>query len=718
MDWLHAIDVALFRFINHTLSNAVFDRVMPQFSSNPAFIPAVVVLALAVIWRGTPRSRMCAVLVVLAVTLGDSLVCNTLKQWIARPRPFLDLADAIVHGGQGGSGSMPSSHAANWFAAATVMALFYRRSGWALFPAAALVGFSRIYNGMHYPGDVLAGALLGAGYALGGVLGADYLWRVLGQKWFPLWLEKYPSLLHLPCVAERRAAGDTHPPPGNGEGRQWVRFGFLVIGTLLVVRLGYIASDTIELGEDEAYQWLWSQHPALSYYSKPPLIAWTQWLGTALFGDNVFGVRFFSPVISAAISLLILCFLAREANPRAAFWCVMTLTAAPMMAAGSVLMTIDPLNCLFWTAAMITGWRALQTGSTKLWLLAGLCTGLSFLAKYTALFQLLCWAVFFVLWPAARAQLRRPGPWLALLVVALCSLPVLAWNAQHGWITITHLSERGGLAQEWKFQPKFIWDFLGAELALLNPVFAVAAVWAAVAVWRKHRDHPLAMFLLSMSAPLILFYAAWTLRARVQPNWIAPAIPPLFMLMAWYWDGRWRDGLNSLREWLRGTLILSLFVCVLLHDTNLISKILGQPLPVRADPLRRVRGWQALADVVGVARHRLAREGKPVFIIAAHYGLAGQLSFYLPEAKEGVPHEPLVYYQSSDKPENQFYFWPGYQGRRGENAIYVLETTDPQPPPERLLREFESVRTIALPDIEYRGRTMRTVQLFECRNLR
>ena len=75
----------------------------------------------------------------------------------------------------------------------------------------------------------------------------------------------------------------------------------------------------IELTEDEAYQWLWSKHPALSYYSKPPMIAYAQWLGTHLWGDNEFGVRFFSPVIAAMMSLLVLRFMAREAGARVAF---------------------------------------------------------------------------------------------------------------------------------------------------------------------------------------------------------------------------------------------------------------------------------------------------------------------------------------------------------------------------------------------------------------
>ena len=170
-----------------------------------------------------------------------------------------------------------------------------------------------------------------------------------------------------------------------------------------MARLAYIASGTIQLCEDESYQWLWSKHLALSYYSKPPLIAYTQFLGTFLWGDTVFGVRFFSPVISAILSLMILRFFAQEVNARAGFFLVLILTAVPLMAAGSILMTVDPLSVLFWTLAMLAGWRAIRENSaTREWLWVGLWMGLGFLSKYTELLQWLCWAVFFALWKPAR----------------------------------------------------------------------------------------------------------------------------------------------------------------------------------------------------------------------------------------------------------------------------------------------------------------------------
>src|SRR6185503_12290262 len=102
----------------------------------------------------------------------------------AAPRPV----------GKSGYTSLPSSHAANWFAGTMVLFVYFRRSWRVMLPLACLVSFSRIYNGVHYPSDVLAGAILGAGYAVAGIWAFNALWRWAGQRWFPLWWQHAPSL--------------------------------------------------------------------------------------------------------------------------------------------------------------------------------------------------------------------------------------------------------------------------------------------------------------------------------------------------------------------------------------------------------------------------------------------------------------------------------------------------------------------------------------------
>jgi len=768
MHWLQTLDMSLFRFLNQTLSNAAFDFLMPVASGNPLFVPALLIAAALLLWRGGARGRLCVLMLAVILPLGEGLVINNLKHAVGRTRPFaaldgvrLPASDAVKPGATGDAmagthrrdsafdprshrNSMPSAHAANWFAATMVCWFFYRRSWQFMLPLAALVAFSRVYNGVHYPSDVLAGAILGAGYAVAGVLGLNSFWRAVGRRWFPLWWEKLPSLVSLPTETPAATNAPSHSELETRNSKleqHWLRAGYLLLFMVLASRLIYIAVGKIQLGEDEAYQWQWSKHLALSYYSKPPMIAYTQWLGTTLWGDTQFGVRFFSPVIGAVLGLLLLRFMAREVSARAGFILLLAVASTPLLAVGSTMMTVDPLSVLFWTLAMLVGWRAIRPdGATRHWCWVGLWMGLGFLSKYTALLQLLCWAVFFVMWRPARTHLRRPGPYLTLLINAFCSLPVLIWNWQHQWITVEHVAGNASLGQQWHFTLRYLAEFLGAELGLWNPFWFVGVGMAVIWFWRDYRRDVRLVFLFSMGAPLFLVYLLFTLYARALPNWIAPSILPLFCFAVGCWHNRWQQtGLWPRRRLVAGV-TLGLFVVALLHETNLTTKLTGVSLPRDFDPLHRVRGWREAAELASQARRELLQEGKLVIVIGSDYGITGELAFYLPEARKAPGEQPLVFCRTTESPSSQFDFWPGYTNLHGANAIFVAprriktslveflkdlqgrELKKRLPPPEEipaLVRaQFDSVTSLGVFPVPATGWPQHWMQLYACRNLR
>jgi len=170
MDFLFAADRALLLFFNRSLSNPVGDALWPLITDYVTFWPVRIALLALWLWlliRGGTRGRTAAIMLVPVLVISDQLNSSVIKEIVARPRPCHLVEGVPVMEGLrllvdcGAGKSFCSSHAVNNFAVATVFAFSYPRAKWAFFGWAALVGLSRAAVGVHYPSDIIAGALLG-----------------------------------------------------------------------------------------------------------------------------------------------------------------------------------------------------------------------------------------------------------------------------------------------------------------------------------------------------------------------------------------------------------------------------------------------------------------------------------------------------------------------------------------------------------------------------
>ena len=214
------MDQKLLILINLDWTTPALDRVMALLSCFAAWVPLLLILVVCIVWRGGFRARSYVVTAILIVAFNDSVLSNSIKHLVHRPRPaqvldgvrLVDLkkatprilaafkAPSVKYSAPvedpGSSGrSFPSSHTVNTISLALVTACFYRKFGWISVIPALLVAYSRVYAGSHWPSDVLISLFLGVGATLILLAGLNWLWREKGARFFPAIHARHPALL-------------------------------------------------------------------------------------------------------------------------------------------------------------------------------------------------------------------------------------------------------------------------------------------------------------------------------------------------------------------------------------------------------------------------------------------------------------------------------------------------------------------------------------------
>mgnify|MGYP001584140387 CR=1 FL=1 len=129
-------------------------------------------VALALIVSVFPARRAAAWRLLLTVGFTLLITDYVLKPIVERPRPFVVIADLPVIDGKPQSPSFPSGHVGRAVAGAIAGSRMLPGAGWVLWPIGAAVAISRVYIGVHWPTDVIAGAVIGlacAWFVLGGL---------------------------------------------------------------------------------------------------------------------------------------------------------------------------------------------------------------------------------------------------------------------------------------------------------------------------------------------------------------------------------------------------------------------------------------------------------------------------------------------------------------------------------------------------------------------
>jgi 4-amino-4-deoxy-L-arabinose transferase-like glycosyltransferase len=294
-----------------------------------------------------------------------------------------------------------------------------------------------------------------------------------------------------------------------------------------------------------------SDHFAASYFDHP-LASWWLELGSRwLFGSQApIVVRLPFVLLSALASFLLFALTTRLYGARAGFWAVAAYSISPVfsLAFGTWVLPDGPLDAALLALAYglsraLGIAQALTRPQPSGWALAGAAAGLALLSKYNAMLTLAGAMLFLLTDPRSRPYLRTLLPWAAALLAAAMFLPVIVWNAQHGWQSFHYQAGRAsGLRWHWS-APFGIW---GGEALFVLPWLWLPMIGLLIAALRRGpADRP--GWLLAMLAiiPVLLFavIGIWS-SARILYHWAAPGYLMLFPLL-----GHWVAGLRPRAAW-------------------------------------------------------------------------------------------------------------------------------------------------------------------------
>ncbi len=428
----------------------------------------------------------------------------------------------------------------------------------------------------------------------------------------------------------------------------------------LVTILRLIIASAVPLGGDEAYYWLWSKHLSLGYYDHPPLISLLIYLFGLAGGDAIVFVRMAS-VLLASLAAWTTFILAERVTGslRTAFIAGLLTMACPIFAAKALEISPDSPLVAFSMLYVFTAYMAIFENRRIYWLWMGVWFGLAILTKLTAFLLPVSLAAFLITSPGHRGFLKRPEPYLSLLVSGLIFSPFLAWCALNNWVTfrfhmITRVSQE---AYAWKnYLPKF----LGEQAAAYSPFLFILALAAIVKVFLTQAngrsvDKSRYMFLAMFGLVPIGIFGLISIRCQIFPHWTMAAYPPLFILCAALY-GMWREcGAGWKAGFFNFAAGFAVFMTVLFYVA--LSSPGLQSCFIKPGEHNEIFAYTKLAGLI-----KQSADAR-MFVLTDSYARSSSLSYYTGRQAYLITRTQIM--------GKEFLRWQDMNGLIGRDAIYV-----------------------------------------------
>ena len=456
----------------------------------------------------------------------------------------------------------------------------------------------------------------------------------------------------------------------------------------------------LELGNDEAYYWLYSQYLQWNYIDHPPMVAiWIRlFTGNGLFSDMEGFLRLGSIAGCACSSWFMYKTGALLHSSRAGWYSVLLYQSSFYAAVTAGLYILpDTPQMVFWTASLLMIARITTTSDAwSSWVLFGLASGLCIMSKMHGVFLWMGVGSYALL--KERSWLKKPQLYVALLLTMVIASPVFFWNLQNHFISFQSHSYRLSLKLSGLNATGFGKQLL-SQVFFNNPVNFILILMALLATRKKKNgkgqfaQH--IYIIIGLSLAILLLFLSFFMEITM-PHWSGPAYVSLVPICAIWLAGRETNFFPMVLRWSIGLSIISvsiLFLAILFFPGtygNKKAETLG-----KGDMTLDMFGWKAASQAFSLIYQQDLRKGimaeKPAMVTSRWWGT--QVDYYFCRPL-GLPMLGL----GSSRQVGQ-YLWTNLQRKKmaDKDAAYcIIPSDDGNRVPSEYFRAIEKAATITV----------------------
>jgi hypothetical protein len=325
---------------------------------------------------------------------------------------------------------------------------------------------------------------------------------------------------------------------------------FVFVSALFTIKI--ILAFGLELGNDEAYYWLYSQYLQWNYFDHPPMVAlWIRLFTANLSLEQYEGFLRLGSLVGCVASSWFLFKALALLHSEKAGWVGVVMYNISFYAGitGGLYIMPDAPEMVFWTLALLLIARITKNDTSwTTWLSFGLVAGLCIMSKVHGAFLWIGvggYALF-----QNNTWLKRPQLYAAILITLIVTCPIFFWNIHYNFATFRFHSHRvvvSRLVVHWRY----FFKELGSEIGFNNPVNFFIIVSALVAFYRRHvRYQPAFAIFNFVGLPLAFLLLFISIFKNVTlPHWSGPAYVALMPLGAVWLANRSRKYISAILRW-------------------------------------------------------------------------------------------------------------------------------------------------------------------------